>query len=199
MSRERDWNKLTDEELVTHWRGAGAGEPHPAAAELLGRYRVRVYRWCRSYVHDHDLALDLAQDVMVRVFEGIGALRGRFGPWIFMVVRNCCLGEIRKLQVRAGEAVDPDTLPHGGRDPEQAWLEQMAEDRFLALLTSVLDPVEQEAISLRCFEKMPVDLITGALGIATGSGARGVLQSARRKLRAALAGDDESEQGDVAS
>jgi DNA-directed RNA polymerase specialized sigma24 family protein len=43
---------------------------------------------------------------------------------------------------------------------------------------------------LRCFEKVPVDEITRMLGITEASGARGVLQRARRRLRAALAEDD---------
>ena len=49
------------------------------------------------------------------------------------------------------------------------------------------DAREQEAIYLRCFERLPVDEITSLLSITGASGARGLLQSARRKLRAALA------------
>lgn len=199
MTREPESVNLSDEELVARWRAAGSGSCPPAAAELLGRYRMRIYRWCRAYVRDHDLALDLAQDVLLRVFQNIGSLNGRFGPWVFTVVRNRCIAEIRRQQVRGGEQVDPDTLPQAGPDPEEAWLEQLAEERFLELLNRALDPVEQEAISLRCFEKMPVDMITRVLGITAASGARGVLQAARRKLKAAIeAGGAAKDQGERA-
>jgi DNA-directed RNA polymerase specialized sigma24 family protein len=56
-----------------------------------------------------------------------------------------------------------------------------------ALLRESLSPVEQQAIWLRCFERLPVDEVTRLLGLTTASGARSVLQSAREKLRRALA------------
>jgi DNA-directed RNA polymerase specialized sigma24 family protein len=55
-----------------------------------------------------------------------------------------------------------------------------------ALLREHLSPVEQEAIWLRCFERLPVGDVTRMLGLTHASGARSVLQSARGKLRAAL-------------
>ena len=53
---------------------------------------------------------------------------------------------------------------------------------------------EQKAIWLRCFERVPIDEITRLLGIEASTGARGVLQRARRKLRTAL---DRSGVGDM--
>jgi DNA-directed RNA polymerase specialized sigma24 family protein len=53
-------------------------------------------------------------------------------------------------------------------------------------MRSHLAPLEQEALWLRCVERMPVDEITRVLGIEGSTGARAVLQSARRKLRAVL-------------
>jgi DNA-directed RNA polymerase specialized sigma24 family protein len=56
-----------------------------------------------------------------------------------------------------------------------------------ALLRDTLSPLEQEAIWLRCFERLAVGDVTRILGLTHASGARSVLQSAREKLRAALA------------
>ena len=115
---QADWSRASDEELVGRWRADPSGPAgREAVAELLGRYRLRVYRWCRSYVRDHEAALDLAQDVLLKVYQGLDSVRegARLGPWIFMVTRNCCLGELRKRRVRAGETVDPDSLPAQGR------------------------------------------------------------------------------------
>ncbi len=185
-------SQLSDEQLVALWRRKAATGGGPAAAELLGRYRMRVYRWCRSYVTDHDSALDLAQDTLLKAYEDFGSLRqgARFGTWLFVIVRNKCLDELKKRRIRGTGGIDPDTLPTGTRDPEEIWLEQLAFERFATLLDTVLAPVEKQALSLRCFERMPVDAITAVLGIDAPSGARGVLQSARRKLRAAVDRDD---------
>ena len=55
------------------------------------------------------------------------------------------------------------------------------------LLRDTLNPVEQQAIYLRCFERLSVGDVTRILGLSNVSGARSVLQSAREKLRRALA------------
>jgi RNA polymerase sigma-70 factor (ECF subfamily) len=181
----------SDQKLLA-WRRRDPGSPESrrAASELLGRYRERIYRWCRRYVHEHEQALDLSQDVLLTAFQHLDGLpeETRFGAWIYTVTRNRCLLEIRRLRVREGEVVDPDVLPASGRDPEEELLDQLAEDRFLDLIGSTLDAQEQEAICLRCFERLPVDEVTRVLGLTSSTGARGLLQRARRKLRAALEG-----------
>lgn len=193
---EAQFTQISDRELLSLWRQApGSGGARPAAAELLGRYRQRVYRWCRRYVTEPDEALDLAQDVLLTAFEHLEALPATtcFGAWLFTVTRNRCLVEVRRRRVRKVAPVDPDAMPAATRDPEEQLLEDLAEDRFLDLVNRVLDPQEQEAISLRCFEKLPVDQVTAVLGLTSATGARGVLQRARRKLRTAMEQEERQE------
>ena len=91
----------------------------------------------------------------------------------------------KALPKRVKEA-DLDGLAARGQDPEQAYLDRLDEETVLGLIRNHLEPQEQEALWLRCFERMPVDAITEILGINEASGARAVLQRARRRLRAAL-------------
>ncbi len=189
---EARWTQADDDDLVALWRrDPGGPEGTPAAAELLGRYRRRVYRWCHGYVRDHEAALDLAQDVLLTAHQKIGSLRDghRFGSWLFTVARNRCLAAMRRDRRWESEPVEVDELPTGSPTPEQDLLDRLAERRFLELLDETLTVREREAIVLRCFEKMPIDLITSVLRVEGASGARGLLQTARRKLRAALERD----------
>lgn len=187
---EAPFTQASDRELLSLWQHApGTSGARPAAAELLGRYRQRIYLWCRRYVREPEQALDLAQDVLLTAFEHLDALPAGtcFGAWLYTVTRNRCLVEIRRRRVRTVAPVDPDTMPAATKDPEEQLMEDLAEDRFLDLIHRVLDPEEQEAVSLRCFEKLPVDQVTALLGLTSATGARGVLQRARRKLRAEMA------------
>lgn len=180
---------LDDAELVRIAQGRDpGGDPRAATAELLGRYQMKVYHWCHRFVRDHEQALDLAQDVLAKAWRALDRFDGRvpFGGWLFVITRNRCLTAIR----RVGLLRDPDAELENLRDPQPGPEEQLedreSEEVVLRLMRDKLDPVEQDALWLRCYERVPVDEITRMLDIQGASGARGVLQSARRKLRSAL-------------
>jgi RNA polymerase sigma-70 factor (ECF subfamily) len=186
---ESRWTQATDEELVAAWRRDLCGaDAATAVATLLGRYRRRVYAWCYGYVRNREAARDLAQDVLLTAHQKLGALRDgqRFGAWLFMVARNRCLASLRRRERWAGAQVDVDELPAAAPSPEQGLLDRLAVERLLSVLDGALDAQERQAIVLRCFERMPVDRITETLHLENATGARGVLQTARRKLRAEL-------------
>lgn len=190
---------LADDELLALRRRGQDGSAAPlAAAELLGRYRQRIYRWCRRYVRDHEQALDLAQDVLLTAFQHLDGLPPGtcFGAWVYTVTRNRCLVELRRLRLRTAVPADLEAVPDEAPDPEEQLLAELAEDRFLDLVHRVLDPQEQEAISLRCFERLPVEQVTAILALTSATGARGVLQRARRKLRAAMEREGRDGRGD---
>lgn len=160
-----------------------------AASELFGRYRRRVYLWCHRYVRDHERAMDLSQDVLLNAYRNLASFESgsRFSSWIYAIARNRCFNELRRPALFAPEEIDLDRIPDSAsEDPEEGLLRRLDEEALLTLVHENLDPVEQEVIWLRCFERMPVEMITEVLGIQQASGARGVLQRARRTLRAAL-------------
>lgn len=181
-------SSFDDDELLRVARGdADPARRRDASAELLLRYRDAVYGWCLRYTRDHERALDLSQDVMVTAWEKIGSFEGRskFSSWLFAVTRNRCIDASRRVDVLADESITemhPDPAPL----PDESVLAAVDEDRLLALIRRELDTDEQKAIWLRCIERMPVDEITDVLGVSGESGARALLQRARRKLRAAV-------------
>ena len=179
----------SDEELVRRYQAdpdGGAGRS--AAGELLLRYHGRVYQWCYRMVREREQALDLSQDAMIDALRGLRSFehRSRFSSWLFMIVRRRCLTALRPRVLRRDEDIPPEEIwdPRGG--PEHEWIEREGETALARLIERHLDPREQEAIWLRCVERLPVDEITRLLRLDSASGARGLLQTARRKLRAAL-------------
>jgi RNA polymerase sigma-70 factor (ECF subfamily) len=181
---------IADEDLLALFRrDPEGGEGRRAAGELLGRYRGRVYAWCYRVVGDHDRALDLAQDVLLKAWRGLEGFSGRsrFSSWLFAIARNECLTAVRPRSLRADPGVDPVELLVDHEDPPSLWATREEEAAMEALVRDHLSPVEQEAIWLRCFEGLPVPEVTRLLRLTHASGARSVLQSAREKLRAALA------------
>jgi RNA polymerase sigma-70 factor (ECF subfamily) len=169
-----------------------------ATNELLGRYHRNVYLWCFTYIRDHDRAMDLCQDVMISALGGLPNFEGRapFSAWLFKIARNRCHSAVRRQEPIVDAEIDMELFRDESPDPAQRVEQAQAEERLLELISKTLDPLEQKALWLRCIERFPVDELTEMLQVDSKTGARGVLQRARRKLRKALVlVVDESEDG----
>lgn len=167
-----------------------------AAEELFGRYRRRVYAWCYRVVGERERALDLAQDALARAWRALPSYAGDgpFAGWLFVVVRNRCRSGMRRRSLVRDDEADPDALPGRAQDPLDEVAARLDGGRVLELMARALTPREQEALWLRAMEGLSVEHITAVLGVEGASGARGLLQGARRRLRAALAEADIAEE-----
>jgi RNA polymerase sigma-70 factor (ECF subfamily) len=165
---------------------------------LFVRYDARVYHWCLRLARDHDTALDLAQEAMLTALRDLHQFqeRSRFSTWLYTVVRRRSLRLLQRERRWLIDDVDDATLVSRAPDPADVVAERAEERWVRAAIPNLLDPTEASALALRCEEGLPVDEITRLLNLPGASGARGVLQSARRKLRAARA--RRSRQGGVA-
>ena len=139
--------------------------------------------------------MDLAQDVLLSAYKALGSFKGnaRFSSWLFAIARNRSLNALKAVHLFQDEGVDPEELPGPEEQPDRLIENEEQEQELKELIKRELDPMQQEVLWLRCFERVPVDEITRLLGITTSSGARGVLQSARRKLRAVMEKQQEEE------
>jgi RNA polymerase sigma-70 factor (ECF subfamily) len=183
----------SDDELLRCLREDRDGERgRTAASELLKRHGRRVVLWCWRYVRDEEQALDLAQDVLMNAYQGLRSFEGRsrFTSWLFAITRNRCLAEIARRRPERDEAAEPEALESPDGAPELDLELGQEEGRLQALLTRHLEVVEARALWLMAVERMPLAEITRVLDLANATGARGVLQTARRKLRAAIERED---------
>lgn len=188
--------EATDHQLLD-WSLADRNEEgaRRAVSELLGRYQERVYIWCFRYVRDHERALDLAQEVLLGAYRKLDTFGGnaRFSSWLFAVTRNRCISELRRPGLLYDEEAGLDNLPAGCGQPDELFEREEEQEALWQTIRRVLDPVEQEALWLRCVERLPVDEITKLLQLQGSTGARGLLQRARRRLKSAVRQQEDHE------
>jgi RNA polymerase sigma-70 factor (ECF subfamily) len=179
-----------DEDLVRTFQSGPESEAgRRAVSELLKRWRARIHAWCWHVVRERELAEDLAQDCLVLIHRALPGFepRAKVSSWMFAVVRNRCLSELRKRRPARVEWDEAEEIADAAEEPAERFERRAGEDEVLTIMRDTLTPDEQTALWLRAYEDMNVDDITRLLGVTGSTGARGLLQTARRKLRAALA------------
>jgi len=191
---------LSDEELAGRYgRDPDGAGGRAAARELFERYRDRVFLWCARRVRNPEEAMDLAQDVLVSAYRALARFeaRSRYSTWIYTIARNRCHRALRRPSLVRDEDTEVDQLVAGDPDPLERYTREESEERLMELMRGALSTREQDALWMRCVERLSVEEVSRRLGITGASGARSVLQSARRKLRASLERRDAEERGEA--
>jgi RNA polymerase sigma-70 factor (ECF subfamily) len=156
-----------------------------AFGELAPTLGDRLYSVAHRILRDRELAGDVTQQALVKVWQDLPTLRdaARFDAWSYRLIVNACYDELRRrrregpsLTLLETDATLPDTqLTVADRDQlERGFRRLSAEHRAVVILTYYLD------------YSMPE--VAEALGVPLGT-VRSRLHYARRALRAALDAD----------
>lgn len=176
----------SDEELARTIAEQGA---EAACAEIFRRYQKKIYLWCFNYTHEVEEAVDCTQEIFIKVFENIAGFAGhsRFSTWVYSVVRNHCLTMLARQRDRWRKRLVPldeeDLADTSCVDFFAA--DDLAEDldRILAAASERMDSEELQAFVLHYRDGMTVNEVTQVLGCENITGARTLIQNARRKFQ----------------
>ncbi len=181
---ERGGPAPTDAELVARVR---AGE-RECYSTLVRRHQDALYRHARGMGLDHDAALDVAQDALVKAYTAIEVCRdpSRFRAWILRIVRNRCLDYLRDIR---RSHVPLDLQPEG--DVALAVI-PAGEDDLRETLAGALDalpPLLRDAFLLKHLAGYAYDEMADIAGV-TPSAMKMRVHRAREALRARLLEED---------
>jgi RNA polymerase sigma-70 factor (ECF subfamily) len=168
-----------------------------ACAELVSAHQRMVYALALHLLGDRDEALDLSQEVFLRVFRTLASFRGQSAlrTWIYRIVVNQARNRQRwwRRRYRSSQVSLDDHLQQCG-DLESKTV--ALPDRLLASketaskIWQALDrlPFDQRtALILREIDGLRYEEIAFSLGVAVGT-VKSRLTRARQALRAELLG-----------
>jgi RNA polymerase sigma-70 factor, ECF subfamily len=173
-----------------------AARDEDACAELVSEHQRMVYQLSLNLLSDHNEALDLSQEVFLRVFRTIHTFRGHAAlrTWIYRIVINQARNRQRwwrrrhrSQQVSLDEHIrDHGELPeqNNGGSPDRLLGQKLLADRIREALDRL--PFDQKtALVLREIDGLSYEEIGFSLGIAVGT-VKSRLARAREALRGEL-------------
>ncbi len=170
----------TDEDLA---RTFAAGD-NLAFAALYSRYKQPVYVFALRMLRQPEKARDAFQSAFLKAFECRPDLAKvvRFRSWIFTIVRNHCLNELRREKSIDSSYREMDDLM--GED-EGELLDRDDESRLLMNTIMRLKPEYREVLLLREYEGLSYEEIAAVVG-STESAVKARLFKARQQLHKVL-------------
>ena len=179
----RDPDGPSDAELVER---VLAGE-REEFAELIRRYQAGLYRHAFGMVGDPDAASDLVQDSFIKAYGSLTRCQepGRFGSWIFRILRNTCLDYLKNRRRSDVSLEDGAPLATASDDPEGE-LERADASRAIRSALEALPEAQREAFLLKHVEGLSYEEIAERLG-ASVSALKMRVKRAREALLAVLA------------
>jgi RNA polymerase sigma-70 factor, ECF subfamily len=164
---------LADGELV---KTAIAGR-EASFEELVRRYQRPIAAYVYRMVGDYDAALDLTQEVFIKVYNSLARYRSefKFSTWIYKIAHNAAIDHLRRYAVReqavtSGFDTERRDTPVEGRrlTPEQE-SERKERRSEVEMVVEMLPRAYRELIVLRHSHDLSYDEIAEVTGLPLGT------------------------------
>jgi RNA polymerase sigma-70 factor, ECF subfamily len=180
------FERLADCELVARaLTGADA-----SFEELVRRYQRPIVSYVYRMTGDYDAALDLTQDVFIKVYGSLARYRAeyKFSTWIYRIAHNAAIDYLRRTGPRTQELEGEDgyvrPIASGVLTPEQ---ESENKERRAEIedVVRALPPAYRELIILRHGHDLSYDEIAEVTGLPLGTVKNRIFR-AREAMRSPL-------------
>jgi RNA polymerase sigma-70 factor (ECF subfamily) len=121
----------TTRELVERLKAHDA----TAVSDLSAAYGAKIYQLAFRYLKNREDAEEVAQDVLLKVYQKIDAFRGdaALSSWIYRITFNAAMSRLREFKHTLPTALDPAKDDETGRmtRPEVPDLSPLADEEML--------------------------------------------------------------------
>lgn len=145
--------------------------------ELVRRYQRPISAYVYRMVGDYDAALDLTQEIFIKVYGSLARYRSefKFSTWIYKIAHNCAVDHLRRHNGREQSLVsgiegDTYDLPLESRRPSPEQESERRERRIeIEGVVRSLPAVYRELIILRHSQDLTYEEIVEVTGLPLGT------------------------------
>ena len=179
----------TDEQLIALFQKGD----EKAYVELVNRYRDRLMNFVFQYLGDMELAEDIVQDTMLKLYQKKHYYKqiAKFSTWIYTIAKNLAFTELRRKKIRKTTVLSQMTsdekdyeLPSG--QPETG--QEIQSEFALKLIRAAIQGLPNRfktIIILRDIEELSYEEISSILDVPLGT-VKSRINRARLQLQVEL-------------
>jgi RNA polymerase sigma-70 factor (ECF subfamily) len=141
---------------------------------LVRTHQGRICSIAYGYVGEQDEAMDLAQEIFVRVYQNLHTCTAseKFLSWLTRIARNACIDHLRRRKARPPRqdipAEDMISLAAGGPTPEEE-MYRSSRQKLVHTALQKLSEINREIIVLKDIQGLPLEEISGLLDLPLGT------------------------------
>jgi RNA polymerase sigma-70 factor (ECF subfamily) len=172
---------LSDRDLV-----ALALDGDPAAFDVIvARHGRSVYRICYRFVHQHEDAADLAQDVFLRAWRGLARFKGdaAFSTWLYRIAVNASLNKVAGRAPCSEPLHDAERFEDRRAEHPGAALDRRERAAAVRRAIQGLPHKQRATLVLRLYHELSHQEIAGILGSSVGTVKANFFHALRRVKR----------------
>lgn len=145
-----------------------------ALREIFNQYRERVYRIAYGVVRHRENALDIVQEVFVKLFRSIGNFKGKssFYTYLYRMAMNTAIDHVRKTKKFPTSSIDVEGGVHPSDAPEtrpdRILIDRELEERVKWAMDQLPDD-QRAALIFREVEGLSYQEIAEAMGCSIGT------------------------------
>jgi len=161
-----DLDDYLDEELMELYQKGQA----EALGHLINRLRPKMDQVARSKILDRELANDALQEARITIFKKAKTFRGesKVFTWIYPIVVNACIDQLRKEKTRSSRNVADDSLELIS-DSNSDFSDKKITEITVRAALSALSKDHREAVSLVWIEGYSMEEASDILAIPLGT------------------------------
>lgn len=156
-------------------------KPKYDMAKIYREFAPAIYRLCWQTAHNRQTALDLRQDIFLKILKGLPRFRGeaKLSSWIFQITKFHCADHLRQRQ-RSAWLVAEDQVKYEHEPRVEAEDDRIHQQLDLLPMMEPCLPTTKLILQLHFMEGYSQEEVAGVLGYSRAAVCRRIRSFSRK-------------------